>query len=340
MPNPPVRDSARTRRRLLWLVLFALLAVTALVLSIRFGSNPIPGHQVWAALAGGADSGVNTIIWDQRLPRTTLGALCGASLAVAGSLMQSLTRNPLAEPGLLGINAGASVAVVFSVILFGVIGIAGYMAAASIGAAITCIAVYLLGRGKSGSMVKLALAGVAISAALSSVNQALILANADAYNEFRFWAAGSLEARTFDTVLAVFPIMLLGLALAAWVCPAINALGAGEEAAIALGINLKRTQLLTLLAVTLLAGTTTAAIGPISFVGLAVPFIVRALLGNDVRWVTTGSFILGPAWLLGADVFARTIIAPEETHVGIIATLVGAPLFVALMARRKVVALS
>lgn len=340
MTNPPVRDSARTRRRLLWLAFFALLAGAALALSIRFGSNPIPGHLVWAALNGGADSGVNTIIWEQRLPRTILGALCGAALAVAGSLMQSLTRNPLAEPGLLGINAGASVAVVFSVIIFGVIGIAGYMLAAFIGAAITCTAVYLLGRGRNGSMVKLALAGVAISAALSSLNQALILANADAYNEFRFWAAGSLEARTFDTVLAVLPVMLLGLVLAAWICPAINALGAGEEAAIALGINVKRTQLLTLLAVTLLAGATTAAIGPISFVGLAVPFIVRALLGNDVRWVTAGSLILGPAWILGADVLARTIIAPEETHVGIIATLAGAPIFVALMSRRKVAALS
>lgn len=340
MTPAATRNSARTRRRLLWLTLFLLLLAAALASSIRFGSNPLTGQQVWAALAGEATPDIHIIIWEQRLPRTVLGAICGAALAAAGSLMQSLTRNPLAEPGLLGINAGASVAVVTSVLIFGVIGIAGYMAAAFLGAAITCTAVYLLGQGRNSSMVKLALAGVAVSAALSSLNQALILANADAYNEFRFWAAGTLEARTFDTITAVSPALALGLLLAIWVCPAINALGAGEEAAIALGIKVKQTQLITLLAVTLLAGATTAAIGPISFAGLAVPFIVRALLGNDVRWVTAGSLLLGPAWLLAADVVARTIIAPEETHVGIIATLIGAPLFVALMARRKAPTLS
>lgn len=329
----------RTQSRIFYLVLFTAFFLLGVLLSLGLGSNLLSPIEVVNALQKNTPSVAHNILWEQRIPRTFLAIACGMALAVAGSLMQSLTRNPLAEPGLLGINAGASVFVVLSVVLFGVLDIFGYMVAAFIGSAVTGVGVYILGRGRSGSIVKLALAGVAISAALSAVNQALILANQDAYDEFRFWVAGSLEGRGTDIFFAILPTTAVGLLVALWVTPAINALSMGEDAAVSLGVNVKLTQFITLVAVTILAGSATAAIGPISFVGLAVPFIVRNSMGNDVRWVTLGSAILGPVWLLLTDVVARLIIIPEETQVGIIATLLGAPLFIVLMSRQKVEAL-
>ena len=319
-------------KRLAFLFLFAVLLVGAVAASLLFGSNNLPPDQVLAVFNGTASEQAQTIVMEQRIPRTLVGLAAGAALAVAGSLMQSLTRNPLAEPGLMGVNAGA-------VVVFGVMGIWQYMVAATIGGALAAVLVYTLGRGRDGSIVKLALAGVAISAALSAIAQGLILADQDAYNEFRVWVAGSLEGRGMDIASTVGPVILLGMLVAFFVAPAINALSMGEEAATSLGVSVRTTQNLTLLAVTVLAGAATAAVGPIGFVGLAVPFVVRALLGNDVRWVNYGSALLGPVWLLCADVLARVLVAPQETQVGIVATLAGAPVFLFLMTRRKVEAL-
>ena len=323
-------------KRLAFLFLFAVLLVGAVAASLLFGSNNLPPDQVLAVFNGTASEQAQTIVMEQRIPRTLVGLAAGAALAVAGSLMQSLTRNPLAEPGLMGVNAGAAVAVISSVVVFGVMGIWQYMVAATIGGALAAVLVYTLGRGRDGSIVKLALAGVAISAALSAIAQGLILADQDAYNEFRVWVAGSLEGRGMDIASTVGPVIVLGVLVAFFVAPAINALSMGEEAATSLGVSVRTTQNLTLLAVTVLAG---AAVGPIGFVGLAVPFVVRALLGNDVRWVNYGSALVGPVWLLCADVLARVLVAPQETQVGIVATLAGAPVFLFLMTRRKVEAL-
>ena len=338
-----VKDSVvqgrKLGRRLAWLALLALLLVVTVVASLLFGSNNLPPDQVVGVLTGKASEEARTIVMEQRVPRTLVGIIVGAALAIAGSLMQSLTRNPLAEPGLMGVNAGASVAVIGSVVAFGVMGIWQYMIAATIGGALAAMLVYTLGRGRDGSIVKLALAGVAISAALSALAQGLLLANQDAYNEFRLWVSGSLEGRGMDIVSTVGPVIAVGVLIAFVVAPAINALGMGEEAATSLGVSVRTTQNLTLLSVTVLAGAATAAVGPISFVGLAVPFVVRALLGNDVRWVNYGSALLGPVWLLGADILARVLVAPQETQAGIVATLAGAPVFLFLMTRRKVEAL-
>lgn len=326
-------------KRLAFLFLFAVLLVGAVAASLLFGSNNLPPDQVLAVFNGTASEQAQTIVMEQRIPRTLVGLAAGAALAIAGSLMQSLTRNPLAEPGLMGVNAGAAVAVIGSVVVFGVMGIWQYMVAATIGGALAAVLVYTLGRGRDGSIVKLALAGVAISAALSAIAQGLILADQDAYNEFRVWVAGSLEGRGMDIASTVGPVIVLGVLVAFFVAPAINALSMGEEAATSLGVSVRTTQNLTLLAVTVLAGAATAAVGPIGFVGLAVPFVVRALLGNDVRWVNYGSALVGPVWLLCADVLARVLVAPQETQVGIVATLAGAPVFLFLMTRRKVEAL-
>ena len=328
---------AKTAQRITWLIVFAALLGASIIASLLFGSNnSISLQAVLDAFNGTASPQTSIIVFEQRIPRTIVGITCGAALAVAGSLMQSLTRNPLAEPGLMGVNAGAAV---LSVFIGGVMGIWQYMVVAVIGAAIAAAAVYVLGRGKDGSIVKLALAGVAISAALGSFTQGLILINQDAYNEFRLWVAGSLEGRGVAIAVAIGPVIAAGVLLAFFVAPAINALSMGEDAAISLGVSVHTTQNLTLLAVTVLAGAATAAIGPISFVGLAVPFVVRALLGNDVRWVNIGSALLGPVWLLGTDVLARVLQHEHETQVGIVATLAGAPVFLFLMTRRKVEAL-
>lgn len=326
----------RSLSRVAWCGLFAACAAAAVLASLRFGSNGLAGSDVVEVFRGAGSATARTIVMEQRIPRTLLGLLCGAALRVAGSLMQSLTRNPLAEPGLMGVNAGASVAVVLSVVLFGPQNIHVYMLAALGGAAVAGAGVFVLGRGETGSIVRLALAGVALSAALAAANQALVLSNRDAFDEFRLWVAGSLEGRDVTVVESIGPMVAVGLVLAVAVAPSINALALGEESGVALGVRLARTQTITLVSVALLTGAATAAMGPVAFVGLAVPFVVRRAVGNDVRWVNAGSLLLGPAWLLAADVLARVVIAPEETQVGIIATLAGGPLFIAMMSGRQV----
>ena len=202
---------AKTAQRITWLIVFAALLGASIIASLLFGSNnSISLQAVLDAFNGTASPQTSIIVFEQRIPRTIVGITCGAALAVAGSLMQSLTRNPLAEPGLMGVNAGAAVAVVLSVFIGGVMGIWQYMAVAVIGAAIAAAAVYVLGRGKDGSIVKLALAGVAISAALGSFTQGLILINQDAYNEFRLWVAGSLEGRGVAIAVAIGPVIAAG----------------------------------------------------------------------------------------------------------------------------------
>lgn len=313
----------------------------ALVLSLSVGSNPIPVDQVWSLLLAPDDSFEATVLRSQRLPRTLMAVAVGAALALAGALMQSLTRNPLADPGILGVNAGASFAVVLAVALAGVTGIWFYLWFAFLGAALASIGVYLLGAagGHSATPVRLALAGVAISAALSALTQTVILADQVAFNEFRFWVVGSLEGRSWQILAAVAPFIAAGALIALLLAPSLNALALGEQTGRALGVRVRRTRVLTMAAITLLCGAATAAVGPIGFVGLAVPFAVRALVGSDQRWVALLCLILGPVWLLTADVLARVIIAPEEVQVGVIAALFGAPVFVAIVRRRKVAAL-
>ena len=337
----------------------ALLALAgAIVLSLFVGSKVLDPTLVWQVLRLGPDTvnlpaqGVQseqhsqlasaaTVVWQLRVPRTLIGLSVGAALGLAGALMQCLTRNPLADPGILGVNSGAALAVVLSVALFGLSGVNTYMWAAFMGAGAAAVAVYLLGAtGRAGANpVRLALAGVAVSAALGALTQTVILADQEAFNEFRYWVAGSLEGRGADIAMATTPLIVLGAALGLVLSPSLNALALGEEAAKGLGVRVEATRTLTALAVTLLAGTATAAAGPISFVGLAVPVAARTALGPDQRWVALASLLLGPVWVLGADVLARVIIAPQELQVGVVAALAGAPCFIAMVRTKKVAAL-
>lgn len=313
----------------------------AVLLSLSLGSKDIGLARTWALLLAPDGSGEAIVLHELRVPRTLLGVVVGAALGIAGGLMQSLTRNPLADPGILGVNAGASVAVVLVVALTGVSGIGFYLWFAFAGAALASVAVYLLGTShrQAATPTRLALAGVAISAALQALTQTIILADQTAYNEFRFWVSGSLEGRLYPILLTVLPFILLGLLIALLLAPALNALALGAETGRALGVRVQRTRVATMVAVTLLCGAATAAVGPIGFVGLAVPFAARLVVGSDQRWVTVFAAILGPAWLLIADVIARLVVRPEEAPVGVIAALIGAPVFVAIVRRRKIAAL-
>lgn len=344
-----VRD-ARRASRLLWFAAASALLLIACVGSLIVGSNPVSPSTVWTVLVTPDDSAASTVVNDLRLPRTVVAVAVGAALALAGALMQALTRNPLADPGILGVNAGASLAVVLGVVLGVGTGLSSYVWCAFAGAAVAGAGVYLLagtgaggggagGGAGSASPARLALAGVTVSAALAAVTEAVILSDQRAFNEFRFWVAGSFEGRGWDVLVSVGPFLLVGAVLALALGPALNALSMGEETGKALGVRPGRVRFAALVAVTLLAGGATAAAGPIGFVGLAAPMLARAWVGHDHRWVAGLSLLLGPVWVLSADMLARVVIAPEETQVGVVAALVGAPLFVAVVRRGRVASL-
>jgi ABC-type Fe3+-siderophore transport system permease subunit len=288
------------------------------------------------------DAGFDAVVvLEQRLPRTLVLVVVGAALGVAGALMQSLTRNPLADPGILGINAGASLAVVLAVALTGISGIGFYLWFAFAGAAIAAVGVYLLGMAghASPSPVRLALAGVAISMTVASLVQTVILANANAFNEFRFWAAGSVEGRGYPVLLSTAGFIAVGLVLACCLAPALNALALGEDAGRALGVRVGLVRGLAVVAVTVLAGAATAAAGPIMFVGLGVPYLARAVFGRDQRLVLPGTALAAPVLLLAADVLARLVVLPGEVPVGVVAAILGGPAFVLIVRRPRIEAL-
>lgn len=339
-PRPGAAPRSRDGVRFAAVLPATLAALVGTVaVSLFLGSNHLGPGELWAVMGQPDDSVASTVLHEQRMPRALLAVLVGAALGVAGALMQSMTRNPLADPGVLGINAGAGFAVVASVAVLGYTGIDSYVWFAFLGAAVATTVVYVLGStGRAATPVRLALAGVAISAALTSLTQGVILADQVSFNEFRVWVTGSLQSRGLDHSLAVLPFIAVGIALALVLAPALNALALGTETGAALGVRVRRTRMLTMTAVVLLAGAGTAAVGPISFVGLAVPFAVRALVGSDQRKVLLLSAVLGPVWLLASDVLARLAL-PEEAPAGVVAALLGAPVFIAVVRRPRVAAL-
>lgn len=314
------------------LVLGTVVFIALTLASLTVGSNPIPLSSVWNALQGAASEPAHTIVIGQRLPRTVLVILVGAALGTAGALMQALTRNPLADPGILGINAGASLAVVSTVAVVGTISIWGYMWVAMMGAAAASVIVYLLG---TISPARLALAGVAVSMAVNSLVQMVILNNQHAFNEFRLWAAGSTEGRGWPIIVAIVGPILVGLFLAFAATGALNALALGDETSAALGVNLARLRIHVMAAVMILAGAATAAVGPLLFIGLGVPYLARFLAGENQRWVIVLSAALSPLVLLAADLVARTIVAPSEIQTGIVAAIIGGPVFIGILRSGK-----
>jgi iron complex transport system permease protein len=342
---PPIKTTDRATtggaRRATGLVLAVAVLVAAMLVSVAVGSRTLPLHDVWRLLWSPDGSQESTIIHDLRVPRTVMALVVGAALGLAGALMQSLTRNPLADPGILGINAGASLAVVSAVALTGVASIGFYLWFAFAGAAAASVLVYVLGSAgrTQATPARLALAGVAITAAISALVQTVILTDQEAFNEFRFWVVGSLEGRGFSIAWTVGPFIAVGALVALALAPALNALALGDETGSALGVNVRRTRLLAVIAVTLLCGAATAAVGPIGFIGLGVPYLARAICGPDQRWVMPYCIVLAPALLLVADILARVVIAPQEVQAGIVTALLGGPVFIAIVRRRRIEAL-
>lgn len=327
---------ARTRRRLVGLAVLGVLLLGACVASLALGSGPAGLTDVLAVL-GGQPTPHGWIVTGHRIPRTLLGLLVGAALAVAGLTMQALTRNPLAEPGLLGVNAGAAAAVATCIAFLGITSPAGYVWFAFAGAGLVALLVYALGsQGRvTATPERLVLAGAALSAVLTAYSGALVLSDTAAFDEFRFWQVGALADRDLSVVGDVGPFIVAGLVLAVLLGWPMNALALGDEIGRGLGARVGRIRAGGALAVTLLCGAATAAAGPIAFLGLAVPHVLRSLLGPDLRWLMPYSVLTGAIVLLVSDVIGRLLSGTGEVEVGIVTAVLGAPLFIALVGRRR-----
>ncbi|MGH3913199.1 MAG: FecCD family ABC transporter permease [Pseudonocardiaceae bacterium] len=325
------------------LVVVGLLVLLVLVVlaSLAVGAKAIPLGAVWDAIWSPTGTENDIIVRSLRAPRTMLGIGVGIALGMAGALMQGHTRNPLADPGILGVEAGAAFFVVVGIYALGVTSLFGYVWFAFAGAFAASVLVFVLGSlGRGGpTPVTLALAGVAVSFLLYALIQAMLLADLATLDAYRFWVVGSLAGRDAAVTAQVLPFLLTGLLLAVLNAPGLNLLSLGEDVARALGQRVATTRWTGLLAITLLTGSAVAACGPIAFVGLVVPHVARALTGPDHRWLLPAAGLSGAVLLLAADVIGRVVVRPGELQVGIVLALVGAPFFIALVRRRRLVKL-
>jgi iron complex transport system permease protein len=321
----------------------ALLGVGVAVLvlvSLAVGSKPIGLDTVVRVLLDPDSSDASTIVHGLRLPRTVLALAVGVCLGIAGALMQGHTRNPLADPGLLGVSAGAACAVVIGIFAFGVTSVLGYAWFSMAGAGLAATAVFAIAATRGGpNPVSMVLAGAAVSAFLAAVTQAVVLRDVATLDAYRFWAVGSVAGRGFDVFWQVLPFMLAGLLLAAISASTLNLIQLGDDVAAALGLRPMRHKAIGIAGVMLLTGAGTAACGPIGFVGLVVPHIARHLAGVDYRWIVPYAGLVGALLVLVADVLGRLIARPAELQVGIVLALVGGPAFVVLARRIRLVRL-
>lgn len=342
--DPGVLPDARRRldRRWLGLLVLVLALASLAFLSLAVGSRGSSAAAAWQVLTGYDPTDTEqVVIADLRIPRTALGLLAGGALGLAGALLQGVTRNPLADPGILGVNAGAALCVVVGITVFGVTGTSGYLWFAFAGAAAAALLVHAVAaRGRDGATpVKLALAGAAVSAGCVAVTTSVLLVDRATFDQFRFWQVGALANRGLDVVVSVAPFLLGGCAVALLLGRTLNTLALGDDVARGLGADVGLSRALAGAVVVLLCGAATAACGPIGFVGLTIPHLARMLVGPDYRWVLPYSMLLAPGLLLAADVLGRVVARPGEVQVGIVTALIGAPVFIALVRRRRVAGL-
>ena len=320
-----------TTRRIASVAIACAVATLVLVLvamaSLALGSRSIAPDVVWDALVRGGASQDAQVVTQLRVPRTIAALMIGGALGLAGSIMQAMTRNPL-DPGVLGINAGAAFIVVSVTAISGVVTRAGTLGASLVGAGVAAALVFAISGRGGGSRSRLALAGIAVSAALASLTQAVLTANQFAFNEFRYWASGSLEGVDMGSVAAAGVVILCGCVLAALISSALGVLTIGEDAAVSLGVRVRLIRALGVLAVTALAGGATALGGPLTFVGLAVPLMVRRVVGARQGTIAIWSTVLGAVWVCIADIASRLVLAPSEVPVGVVVALIGAPFFI------------
>ncbi|MEU1308858.1 iron ABC transporter permease [Streptomyces cinnamoneus] len=332
--------SSLVRRRVGWTAAAVAALLVAVLLSLAAGSRPVAPSQVVDALLHDGTDKATVIVRSMRLPRTLIGVMVGAALAMAGVVMQGITRNPIADPGILGVSQGASLGVVLAIAVADVHALNGYVWFAFAGAAVAAVGVYAIAsRGRGGaSPVKLALAGAAVNALLVSVISGVLTTEASALDEFRFWQVGSIAGRDADLVGQIWPFLLVGAVLVLSVARGLDALALGEDVARGLGQNVALVRIAGGLGATVLTGVGVAAAGPIAFLGLAVPHIARAVVGNDHRWVLPMAALLGPVVLLTADVIGRVVYAHSEVPSGVMTALIGLPFLVTLVRRKAVAA--
>jgi iron complex transport system permease protein len=329
--------SVRVRRSGGWAI--AAVALTLVIAgSLAIGSRDIPLDVVWHALTGTSTSSDAIVVLDLRVPRTVAGLAAGIALGLSGAVIQALTRNPLADPGILGVTSGSAFAVAMAVGVLGITAVTGYLWFAFLGAFAATVVVYAIGstgRG-AGSPAKLTLAGVALGAVLGGITSAMLLADPEAFNAMQSWNAGSLQFRDWAVIVPVLPFLAVGALLTAAIARSLNAIALGDDMSAALGVNVVLIRTVAVVAITLLAGGATAIAGPIAFVGLMVPHVARWIVGPDQRWIFAYTLILAPILLLAADILARIVLRPGELPVGIVTACLGAPVLIALVRRTKV----
>lgn len=335
MPSfqPSARFQGRTPSRLWFgLILGMLVLGVSLLVSITHGVAEIPLSTIYKAFTAFDGSRDQLIILTIRLPRSLIAIAVGASLAVAGGIMQGLTRNPLASPGILGVNAGATLAVVATSFFWGSASSNLYTASGFLGAILAAVAIYLLSSLGQGGItpVKLTIAGAALTAFLSSLTTGLLILSQSTLDEIRFWLAGSVAKGDFNLFLQVIPYMLVGLLVAFLSSRQITILTLGEDVAKGLGLQTTWVKVAAAVSVVFLAGSSVAVAGPIGFIGLVIPHIARFLVGVDYRWILPYAAVLGGILLLLADIVARLLIQPQELPVGVMTALMGAPFFIYL----------
>jgi iron complex transport system permease protein len=330
----------RTRRaRVAGALVLGAGVLLVAIASLAIGSVELPADTVLAALFAYDGSNDHVIVRELRGPRTLLGLAAGASLALAGGVLQALTRNPLAEPGIFGVNAGASLAVVASIAFLGTTGPAGYVWFAFAGAAATSLAVFALGAvGRpEGNAVRVALAGVVLAAVLGSITAAILVLDASTLDRYRFWAVGSLAGQELSALAGVLPFLVVGAAIALGTGRQLDTLSLGDDVARGLGLRVGLIRTLGTAAQVLLTGSVVAVAGPIGFVGLAAPHAARVLVGAGYPWILATSALIGAALLVAADIVGRIVLRPGEVEVGIMTAFVGVPLFLWLVRRRRIV---
>jgi iron complex transport system permease protein len=335
--NATRHRAGQNRAKSLALLLAFLFMLALSALSVAIGTRVVGWSDIVSALGGRVET-IGEAAVAVRIPRTLLAALGGAALGLSGAIMQGITRNPLADPGILGVNMGASLAVVIGVAWFDMASASAYIWTAIAGAGAAALFVYTIGSiGRGGpSPLKLSLAGAATSIAFSSLVIAVILPRNDIAGGIRSWQIGGVGGATFDRLSNVLPFLAVGFLVALLSARKLNALALGDELAAGLGERVAVARAIAALGAVLLCGATTAVCGPIGFVGLVVPHVVRLLAGVDHRWLLPFSALGGACLLLTADVFGRIIARPGEIDVGIITALIGAPFFIWIVRRQKV----
>lgn len=315
----------------------ALLSIMA-IFSISLGAKSIAFSKVIDVLLGNDPDSLEATIILQRIPRTVFGILAGGALGISGALMQSITRNPIADPSILGVNTGASLFVVAGIAFFNITVAYQYIWLAIIGAGVTAVFVYsVASMGKDGATpLKLALSGSAVSIVLGSLVSTIMLPNNRVMEAFRFWQVGSIGSATWESIMLISPFLIVGLIISMFISGYLNNLALGDEAATALGTNVVMTRTIGALSSVLLCGATTALAGPIGFVGLIIPHIIRLIFGSEMSKMLPLSFLGSAILMLVSDIIGRIISLPGETEVGIVTAVLGAPVFILAIRKGRV----